>query len=99
MMEVCCIIGFINPWRMPQERKDSMPLSEPTPAILAVSMLLSARNYIKARGDGSQNTIGSAMWAVLDELRGEELAVATMLVRIDNERTRAAFASLCASCW
>jgi len=74
-------------------------LSEPTPAILAVSMLLSARNYIRVCGDGSQNTIGSAMWAVLNELQGEELAFATMLVKIDNARTRAGFAALCASCW
>lgn len=76
-----------------------MPLSDPTPAVLAVSMLLSARNYVCARGDGSQNDIGRAMWAVLDELHGEELAVAVMLVKIDNERTRANFSSLCASCW
>jgi len=74
-------------------------LSEPTPAILAVSMLLSARNYIKVCGDGSQNTIGLAMWAVLNELQGEELSVACMLIKIDNERTRADFAALCASCW
>lgn len=74
-------------------------LSEPTPAIIAVSMLLSARNYVRGCGDGSQNTIGAAMWAVIDELGGEELAVAQMLVRIDNARTRADFAALCASCW
>jgi len=76
-----------------------MNLTEPTPAILAVSMLLSARNEVKARGDGSQNTLGHALWAVIRELSGEELAIASMLVRIDNERTRAAFAALCASCW
>jgi len=74
-------------------------LTEPTPAIIAVSMLLSARNYIRAFGDGSQNTIGTAMWAVIDELHGEELAVAQMLVKIDNARTRDCFAALCASCW
>jgi len=74
-------------------------LTEPTPAIIAVSMLLSARNYIKVCGDGSQNIIGTAMWAVLNELHGEELAVASMLIKIDNERTRAGFAALCASCW
>jgi len=76
-----------------------MTLSEPTPAILAVSMLLSARNEMAARGDGAQIALGHAMWAVLDELHGEELAVALMLVRIDNERARANFTALCSSCW
>ena len=77
----------------------SLSLTEPTPAILAVSMLLSARNEVKVYGDGSQNILGRAMWSVLDELQGEELAFATMLVRIDTERARAAFAALCSSCW
>lgn len=76
-----------------------MTLSDPTPSLLAVSMLLDARKEVRARGDGSHKTISAALWAVIDELHGEESAVATMLVRIDNEKTQAQFRAICASCW
>jgi len=73
--------------------------SDPTPAILAVSTLLSARNEVRARLDESHLLISKALWAVVDELKGEELAIAVMLLRIDQERYQRNFAALCSSCW
>ena len=77
----------------------TITLSKPTPALIAVSMLLSARKEIRSHGNGSQNIIGRAIWAVIDELDGDELAFATMLVNIDNERTQASLTSLLLSSW
>jgi hypothetical protein len=66
-------------------------ISEPTQNIIAVSTLLRAREYVFTRIDGSPAVLGSALWELIWEMSGEELAYSLMLVKLETERDRAKY--------
>lgn len=59
-----------------------------TPKIEAVSALINARRS-RSYFCESFSVLNSALWAVIWELSGEELAAALLLVQLDTARDRA----------